>query len=587
MYCLRDIQDTVQQTAEAIAEVLKIEVEIADYNMVRVAGTGKYRDRCGHVMDEGFVYRHVLKTGKAMIIQNPGSHELCGPCPHCGNCVENAEVASPIQAEGKTIGVIGLISFDEEQARRLLDNTESLLRYLEKMSELIAGKIVESHRNRQREVLTNQLMTVVNLLHDGILVVNEYKQITNCNIVARKLLNMSEGQETSLDDIVDSKKIWKVVGKDGKFSGQVNGKRVPGQLFCDAFAINTKGQAEGAVIVLKDPQQIKKLVKDATVSEIQTDFSQILGESQRMKDLKEMAFRVAQSNSTLLIQGESGTGKELFARAVHQSSKRKTHSFIAINCGAIPENLLESELFGYEEGAFTGAQRGGKLGKFELAHHGTVFLDEIGDMPLHLQVKLLRVLQERRVERIGGTRSIPIDVRVIAATNRDLEQLMATGEFREDLYYRLHVIPLFIPPLRERKEDIPLLVRSFVEYYSKLVGKEIAATTPEAIHILSRYSWPGNVRELGNIIEYAVTMAAGDTITADILPKRIKAPLQQGVKHHSLNLEELERKAIAEALEIASESGNKEKAAEILGIGRATLYRKIKAYKILEKKTFF
>ncbi|VBB06686.1 Hypothetical protein LUCI_1922 [Lucifera butyrica] len=586
MYYLRDIQNTVQQTAEAIAEVLKIEVEIADQDMVRVAGTGKCHSRCGQVMDEGFVYRHVLTTGEAIIIQNPGDHELCLPCCHHGHCSENAEVASPIKVEGKTIGVIGLISFDAEQAKRLLDNKESLLRYLEKMSELIAGKLVENYQSRQQEVLTNQLITVLNLLNDGILVVDEQKMITNYNKVAKKILAIPDKQKLLLKDLLDSDNLWKAVAQNGNFSGQVSGKRTLGKLFCDAFAINTQGKPEGAVIVLKDVQQVKKIVKDATVSGIETDFSQILGDSRRMLELREVAYRVAQSSSTLLIQGESGTGKELFARAIHQSSKRKNHAFIAINCGAIPENLLESELFGYEEGAFTGAQRGGKLGKFELAHLGTVFLDEIGDMPLHLQVKLLRVLQERRVERIGSTRSIPIDVRVIAATHRDLEQLVATGEFREDLYYRLHVIPLSIPPLRERKEDIPLLARSFADYYSRLIAKENVAITPEAIQVLMNYTWPGNVRELGNVIEYSVTMTTGNTITADTLPRRIRTQAPLPARVQSLNLAELERDAIAKALEIASSTGNKDEAAKMLGIGRATLYRKIKEYKIAEKRTF-
>ena len=460
MYNLRDIQSAIQQTAEAIAEVLKIEVEIADQDLVRVAGTGQCSEHCGQVMDEGFVYRHVLETGEAMIIDKPGFHKLCEPCQYYRKCHENAEVAVPIMAAGNIIGIIGLISFDADQSRRLMSNTDSLLRFLGKMAELVEGKIVENEQNRRLEVLNTQLLTVLNLLHDGILVVDKQQMINNTNKPAREMLGITEEETLSLDKLLDSQCIWRAVVKTGHFSGQVKQRRLYGQVFCDAFAIKNMDELEGAVIVIKDMQQVKNLVKETTVNEIATEFSQIIGESRKMKELKEVARRVAPSNATLLIEGDSGTGKELFARAIHQSSKRKSHAFIAINCGAIPENLLESELFGYEEGAFTGAKRGGKLGKFELAHKGTIFLDEIGDMPLHLQVKLLRVLQERCVERIGGERPIPIDVRVIAATNRNLEQMMVTGEFREDLYYRLHVIPLIIPPLRERREDIPLLAKS-------------------------------------------------------------------------------------------------------------------------------
>jgi sigma-54 dependent transcriptional regulator, acetoin dehydrogenase operon transcriptional activator AcoR len=587
VYRLCDVQATVQQTAEAIAEVLKIEVEIADHQLVRVAGTGKCQNGYGQIMTDGFVYRYVLQTGEALINDDPGHHPLCKPCIHWGNCSEVAEVASPIKVSGQTIGVIGLISYDADQAKRLLDNKASLLRFLEKMADLLAGKILENYQNQQRTIMTNQLVTVVNLLHDGILMVNKEKMVTHVNQVGCKMFGITKEQKISLDVLVDDRNLWATIVKGEHFSGQITAKKMAGRLFCDAFVINTIGQVEGAVIVLKDMQQVKKLVKAATVSEIETNFSQILGESTKIKEAKELALRVAATNSTILIQGESGTGKEMFARSIHQCSERRRHGFIAINCGAIPENLLESELFGYEEGAFTGAQRGGKLGKFELAHHGTIFLDEIGDMPLHLQVKLLRVLQDKRIERIGGTRSIPVDVRVIAATNRDLEQLIETDEFREDLYYRLHVIPLYIPTLRDRREDIPLLTQFFVEHYSKLLGKLPAVLTSEVEKLLAQYCWPGNVRELANVIEYAVTMATGKIITAELLPKRIKNTAPSGKKELSINLKTMEREAIVRALERAvKEKGNKDEAAKMLGISRATLYRKIKEHKILETRSF-
>lgn len=587
MYRLKDIQSTVQQTAEAIAEVLKIEVEIADADLVRVAGTGNYHNRFGQVMSDGFVYRHVLQTGRAVVIENPGDHELCVPCQRHGSCFEDAEVASPITVNGKTIGIIGLVSFDPEQTKRLLDNKQSLLRFLEKMAELIAGKVVEHCQSQQRELIANQLETVVNLLNDGILVVDSRKIVTHFNSLAGTMLDIVGQKDVFLEDLLEGSGFWRVVEKGQQFSGQVNGKRVPVQLFCSAFPISTMGRVEGAVITLKDIQQVKKLVKDVTVHEVDTNFSQILGNSHKLKELKETALRVARGSSTVLIQGESGTGKEMFARAIHQSSDRKNHSFIAINCGAIPENLLESELFGYEEGAFTGAKKGGKLGKFELAHHGTIFLDEIGDMSLHLQVKLLRVLQERFIERIGSNRSIPIDVRVIAATHRDLEQLITTGEFREDLYYRLNVIPLSIPPLRERIEDIPLLTRYFIEYYCRLFEKTLLGITREAQAVLMQYSWPGNVRELANVIEYAITMATGDYIGEEILPARIKNDVQPSLKGLSLNLKDLEREAIVKALEqVGGDARSKEMAAKLLGISRATLYRKIKEHEILERTSF-
>lgn len=586
MYHLRDIKGTVQQTADAIAAALKIEVEIADADLIRVAGTGKYKSRCGYPMDDGFVYRHVIKTGVPIIIDNPGYNELCQPCTCHGNCLEYAEVAIPIRVEDQIIGVIGLVSFDEEQAKRLMDNKRSLLLFLEKMAELLVGKVVENQQNHERDLLTSQLVTVLNLLHDGILLINDQQQVTHFNTLAGRFLDIDTKQEQALYQLLDDKKLWLAVERGETFSGLIRGKRVAAQLYCDVVPIKNNGIIEGAIITLKDIQQIKKLVKEATVSEIETDFSQIIGNSSKMNELKAMALHVAPSKATLLIQGESGTGKELLARAIHQSSNRKGHAFIAINCGAIPENLLESELFGYEEGSFTGAKRGGKLGKFELAHNGTIFLDEIGDMPLHLQVKILRVLQERRVERIGSTRSIPLDVRVIAATHRDLDTMVKTGEFREDLFYRLNVIPLTIPPLRERQEDIPVLIQFYLDHYSMLTDKAVSGITPEATVILTRYSWPGNVRELGNVIEYCVTMVAGEDITPQILPKRVKMELKPASQNSSLNLKLLEREAIMKALTLVDAEGHKDDAAKLLGISRATLYRKIKEYQIRENKTF-
>ncbi|MGB9588237.1 MAG: sigma-54-dependent transcriptional regulator [Armatimonadota bacterium] len=253
-------------------------------------------------------------------------------------------------------------------------------------------------------------------------------------------------------------------------------------------------------------------------------FEGIIGSSSKMQEVFKIVERVANSNATVLIRGESGTGKELIARAIHYNSPRAAKPFIAVSCAALPETLLESELFGYEKGAFTGAV-GQKAGRFELAHQGTLFLDEVPEISPPVQVKLLRVLQEREFERVGGTRTIKVDVRLIAATNRDLEQLVAEGHFRPDLYYRLQVIQVFLPPLRERTEDIPLLVQHFIEKYNKENGKCVKGVTDETMDMLMKYRWPGNVRELENIIERGVVLADAneDLITPDLLPSMLQA----------------------------------------------------------------
>ena len=288
---------------------------------------------------------------------------------------------------------------------------------------------------------------------------------------------------------------------------------------------------------------------------------------------------MAASDSTILITGESGTGKELFARAIHSESPRKKNPFVAINCGAIPEMLLESELFGYEKGAFTGADSRGKLGKFEIANKGTIFLDEIGDLPLHLQVKLLHAIQNRRIDRVGGTSPIDIDVRIIAATNKNLEKMITAQEFREDLYFRLNVIPITIPPLREREGDIALLLQFALEKFNELLSKHIRNFHPDSLNALLNYSWPGNVRELENVVEYAVNMEEGREILPENLPDKIlrrKRNLNSklGLKE---KLDEYQKMLIEECLnETGHSTEEKMIAAQKLGISESTLYRRIR-----------
>lgn len=305
----------------------------------------------------------------------------------------------------------------------------------------------------------------------------------------------------------------------------------------------------------------------------------IIGKSSKIKDVLDRVSKVANSNATVLITGESGTGKELIANAVHYSSDRKDKPYVKINCGAIPENLLESELFGHEKGAFTGAVNK-KLGKFERASKGTIFLDEVGELSLPMQVKLLRVLQEKEIERIGGTAVIKIDVRVVAATNRDLKKMVEEGSFREDLYYRLNVIPIEIPALKERKEDIPLLVRYFIEKYCNQIGRNIIDIHKEALEMLVKYEWQGNIRELENVIERMVILCQGDTINKNDLPKEILYKdinnIEFVLPETGINFEEVEKSFIKQAL-ILSE-GNQTKAAKLLGITRHTLLYRMDKY---------
>jgi len=310
-------------------------------------------------------------------------------------------------------------------------------------------------------------------------------------------------------------------------------------------------------------------------------FKNIIGESGPMQEVFKSIKKVTDSNVTVLLQGESGTGKELIARAIHfESEKRRNKPFVAVNCSALPESLLESELFGHEKGSFTGAS-GRRIGKFEQADGGTIFLDEIGEMSPSTQVKILRVLQEREFERVGGNELIHVNVRVISATNKNLEEAIKKGEFREDLYYRLSVFPIVIPPLRERKEDIPLLAQFFIDKYARREEKDVQELSSDALDLLTAYHWPGNVRELENAIERAVILASSDQILPKDLPTNIRAIGEKKMAEPGtgpLNnwIEKLEEEALRKAL-LESE-GNVSLTARKLGIGRATIYRKAKKY---------
>ncbi len=304
----------------------------------------------------------------------------------------------------------------------------------------------------------------------------------------------------------------------------------------------------------------------------------IIGHSAALERCKELALQVAGTKATVLIEGESGTGKELITNIIHYNSPVAHGPLIKVNCSAFSEGVLESELFGHEKGAFTGAVAT-KKGRFELANGGTLFLDEVGEMPLSIQVKLLRFLQEKTFERVGGTRTMKVDVRIISATNKNLAELVKEGKFRDDLFYRLRVVKIDIPPLRERKEDLDDLVAGFVAKFSELHGKPIAGIDDHAMELIRAYNWPGNVRELMNCIESAVVMARGDVITVEEIPEYLtyKAP---GVELNAKEglLHELERKAIIDTLNATR--GEKVKAAKILGIGLRTLYRKIEKYEL-------
>ncbi|MCP1358264.1 sigma-54-dependent Fis family transcriptional regulator [Aneurinibacillus migulanus] len=585
---LLGIQPMVQLVADAISAALKVETEIVDEEMTVVAGTGKYREKInqkeeGGIREEGYLYGRVLMHNRWYVVENARQDPKYDPSVQNGNTEEFAEICCPIRQQGQAIGVIGLIAFTPEQRYQLMSNQENMLTFLFRMAELIESKISEMQAIHQLELATQNLETLIESVHEGILSIDPAGRITHCNRTAERLINRDKKQLIGqpLDSVWPGSPMLEVLTtgqgyqeKEEMYSSSSSHMH----FIVNATPVTLNGRLMSVVASFRRMSDARRLAYSLTGGDAASSFAGIKGESDVIQVIKRQAAQVAQSHSSILITGESGTGKGLFAMAIHSHSPRNEGPFITVNCGAIPETLLESELFGYTRGAFTGANREGKAGKFELANGGTIFLDEIGDIPLHLQVKLLHVLQYKQVQRVGSEKSTPIDIRVIAATNRNLEQMVEDGEFRSDLYFRLNVIPLYIPPLRERKEDIPVLMQYFLHKHANLLGRNIVGYSPEAQELFQHYPWPGNVRELENAVEYAVNMETQPVIGKESVPQRVLPA--ETIECRSFSLKEriaqFERTVLEGMLKQYGTSVQaKRRIAEELDISLATLYRKL------------
>ena len=589
---LLEIQETAQEIAEAITAAIGIDTEIVDEYLTIVAGTGRYKEKIGQKeedgnMEGGYLYGSMLRTGQEYIVEEAA----CDPV-YAAMENELAEVCCPVKYGERLIGLMGLVAFQEKQREALLGNKDSFMVFLKRMAYLLASKVSET-------AISNEMRTVLQSINDGIIAVDEKGMITSYNIMAEKLMQVPKDSicgkdirsffpNTACMEVIQSG----IECRDREEIGYLpSGEYI--NYFTNIYPIFLKEgknslavkRTSGAVISIRDMADVRTMVYNLTEKKECSSFDDILGVSDEIYEIKRIGEKIAQTKSTVLITGESGTGKGLLARTLHFSSPRKLGPFITVNCGAIPDTLLESELFGYEPGAFTGANKTGKTGKFELADGGTIFLDEVGDLPLHLQVKLLSVLQQKEIQRVGGTRTISVDVRVIAATNRNLEQMLVDHEFREDLFFRLSVIPLYMPSIRERKVDIPILLENALNKYNKRIGKQINGFSRNVIQILLNYEWKGNIRELENVVEYGVTMESSNLISINSLPPRILRG--KNMMNESSSLKEqcsvAEKEIIQNCLvKTGYTLDGKREAARILKISESTLYRRIKELDIVE-----
>lgn len=581
---LMQIQPTIQRFARMLASVLQLEVEIVDENLCRVAGTGAYGKFLGRQLSgNSRLLRHVLETKTEKVVTQSRFDPLCEGCDSKENCREKAFLGTPVILQDRCVGVISLIAVTHEQQEHISDNLREFSDYVRHISTIFVSKLLEDQGPGDN--ISKIFATMIDNMDQGVLVVDDESRVQFVNQTALKTLGVVQNniigkpirfRPLTFESNFTHGHMQHIVSWDDKSEliiGQLH--NIQGrQLFLMAFH-----QSHTSFSVANAPDE--------------PHIEQLVGECRVMRQLKRLISRIAPSPSSVMVVGESGTGKEVVARAIHKLSGRRNKPFIAINCAAIPEQLLESELFGYVKGAFTGASANGKTGLVQAANTGTLFLDEIGDMPLMLQAKLLRAIEAREILPIGASSPIQVDIRIISATNQNLAQFIAEGKFREDLFYRLNVIPITLPPLRERQEDIELLVHYFLHLHTRRLGSVYPGIAPDVVEILRKHRWPGNLRELSNLMEYLVNVVpSGEVIDSTLLPPNL---LNNGTTeqsdvtevseaHLSLDdaggtaLEEMEKQMIREAL---SRHNSKKLVADELGIGIATLYRKIKKYELL------
>ena len=583
---LLNIKEDVNRYINIISNLLNVDVGVVDKNMFRVTGTGLYKNIDG-VYALGSVYKNTLETGKTHIIENPRLHTLCTQCKDKKNCKEKLEISTPIYCHKEIIGVLGLVCFNDEQKNKILTNCESYLHFTKQIAEFIGIKFFEYQENLLQKDQENTLKTILENINKGVIIIDKDNTIVSINPIAIEKLNLKfqcVGKKIIIitqNDYLMNEEVFKLSINNKDFT--VVGKKI---------SLTSFDNRKNSAFIFEDIKKINENIAEITNNNV-ISLNDIYGNSEATKKLKENILKIADTSSTVLITGESGTGKELVARSLHSHSNRKNKPFVVINCSAIPDSLLESELFGYVKGAFTGANNNGRIGKFELANTGVIFLDEIGDMPLYLQAKILRVIQEKKIERIGSNKSIDLDIKIIAATNVNLEEKIKEQKFRSDLYYRLNVIPFKLLPLRERKEDILPIIEKLIKKYNHISGKNIISIDDEVKQAFLSYDWPGNVRELENVIELMFNISGNSSIlNSSLLPENIsKKSVSNPPKSSQIiiknpsddfeNFDIIEKNYILQGLEkFGNTTEGKKIISEKMGIGLTTLYRKLKRFGI-------
>ncbi len=559
---------------EALHAVTNVDILIVDDNLDRIVSTVK-KEYMGDKAPVYSAFHKCIMTGEQFFIENPKIDPICLKCENLENCKELIEFCIPIKLSDEIIGVLGMCAYDEVAKQNLLANRDSYMNFESQLSDIISTIISEKNVTEKLEYRSTELVTLINSLNEGIIVINNNKEIITTNNYINEKLNINLNKVPAIWEVLTEKVYNNLILQN--FNGEVGSVKLNGTEFMiNANPIVIKEKQEGIVLVLFDFNKMKESVLEENRKKDLVTFDEIVGESEAILQARREAIQVAEKDASVLIMGETGTGKEVFARAIHAASSRKNDVFMAVNCGAIPENLIESELFGYEKGSFTGANSSGKPGKFEICKDGTLFLDEIGDLPLLMQVKLNRALEEKEIVRVGGNTPIKVNPRIISATHKNLSLMVEKNFFRDDLYYRLNVVPIYLPSLKDRGYDVIILARYFLDRFAKAYNKDFTGFTAKAEILLLKYKFPGNIRELRNLIEYAVIFEENSVVGDENIRKKIGNFSEK----ENLKLADLtkayEKSVINNKIQKLGDTvDSKKEAARQLGISIATLYRKL------------
>jgi len=576
-----EVREQVQRLLAATAAVTGVDIGVAGKDRVGLLGTGRYRANVGTARPHGSYFHQTIVTGQEFAIFEPRGPGRCRDCEAYRVCPYTLVMSTPVRQNGEVVGVAGILAYDLESRDRVLARREAWAEYLRALALWLAEDAAASILFSEVARAGMEADAIMEAVGDGVIVVGEDGLVRKLNTCAAELVGLPvDAVGRPVTEILPGLKAGRdvpgfreIYRLDGQHVALPTG--VTATVRVKPVGGGGRGTCPGAVIGLQPARACFAGVNLAGGDVL----GDIIGDSRSMRELKAMICKIAPTAVTVLVTGETGTGKELVARAIHRLSGRRNGPFVAVNCAAIPSEIAESELFGYEAGAFTGARRDGKPGYAELAEGGTLFLDEIGELPPMLQAKLLRFLDTGEVQKVASAKPRRVGARVIAATNCDLRGKVEKGEFRADLYFRLSTLELVLPPLRERREDIPLLVQHFLRAAETRLGKRVEGVDLRAYRILENYSWPGNVRELDHVITRAVLVAQGSVITVEDLPKHMIESAEPPVADREYQLLRQVLATYGDTLQ------GRLSAARELGISLSTLYRRMRKYGLGPKRS--